>query len=261
LGAIMHSMPELPDVEGFKRYFNRYAAGRRIEGVDVRDRPMLRSGSTRGLRGVELGRAWRHGKWMFAPAGKAIVLMHFGMTGLLHWSTDDERHLHDRVVFRLDGGELRYRNMRRFGAVHVARSDADVRDATGPLGPDAVAVSREEFEELLAGRRRSMKAALMDQSVIAGLGNLLVDEICWRARVRPGARLERVSKPRRDDLYDSMTEVLAASLPRGRVPPDDDWLTGARDARPGSCPRCGATLKRATIAGRTTCWCPRCQRR
>jgi formamidopyrimidine-DNA glycosylase len=254
-------VPELPDVEGFKRYFNRYAAGREIAGVDVPDEAMLHSGSTRGLRGVSFGRARRHGKWMLAPAGDATVLMHFGMTGLLHWSSQDDRHPHDRVIFRLDGGELRYRNMRRFGAVHVARSDAQVRDATGPIGPDATVVSREQFDELLAGRRRSLKAALMDQSVIAGLGNLLVDEICWRACVHPGARLERLSGQRRERVHASMTEVLAAAIPRGRVPPDPDWLTGARDERPGTCPRCGATLKRATIAGRTTCWCPREQRR
>jgi formamidopyrimidine-DNA glycosylase len=254
-------VPELPDVEGFKRYFNRFAAGRELEGVDVPDKAMLRSGSTRGLRGRPFGHARRHGKWLLAPAGDATVLMHFGMTGMLHWSTRDDRHPHDRVVFRLDGGELRYRNMRRFGALHVARSDADVRTVTGPLGPDATAVARDDFEDLLAGRRRTLKAALMDQSVIAGLGNLLVDEICWRACVHPGARLERLARSRRDRVYHSMTEVLAASIPRGRVPPEPDWLTGARDERPGSCPRCGTTLRRATIAGRTTCWCPRCQRR
>ena len=101
----------------------------------------------------------------------------------------------------------------------------------------------------------------MDQTVIAGLGNLLVDEVSWRARVHPGASLERLARARRDELYDCMVEVLRDSIPRGRIPPDPGWLTGARDERPGSCPRCETVLKRATIAGRTTCWCPACQRR
>jgi formamidopyrimidine-DNA glycosylase len=254
-------VPELPDVEGFKRYLNRHGAGRRIEGVDVLDPKMLRSGSTRGLPGEELGRARRHGKWLLAGAGRATILMHFGMTGLLHWSAGGERHVHDRFVLRLEGGELSYRNMRRFGAVHVARGARGVDDLIGDLGPDALDVGPEEFHELLGRRRRSLKAALMDQTVIAGLGNLLVDEIAWRARIHPGTRLDRLSRERRDRYHECMTEVLRASIPRGRIPPDPGWLTGARDERPGACPRCGRALKRTTIAGRTTCWCPGCQRR
>jgi formamidopyrimidine-DNA glycosylase len=255
-------VPELPDVEGFKRHFNRHAAGKRIESVDVRDAMMLRSGTKRGLPGETFGRARRHGKWLLAPAGPAEVLMHFGMTGLLRWSggEDASRHPHDRVVFRLEDGELAYNNMRRFGAIHVARGERGVEAIVGDLGPDALDVDRELFHELLAGRRRSLKAALMDQTVIAGLGNLLVDEIAWRARVSPRAAVERLSRRRRDRLYDCMRVVLRESIPRGRIPPEPGWLTGARDERPGSCPRCGTTLRRATIAGRTTCWCPSCQR-
>src|SRR4051812_6208813 len=154
---------------------------------------MLRSGSVRGLRGQELGRARRHGKWLLAPAGPSTILMHFGMTGLLHWAGHDDRHQHDRVVLRLRGGELSYRNMRRFGAVHIARDEEAVQAVIGDLGPDALDVSRDRFHDLLSGRRRSLKAALMDQTVIAGLGNLLVDEISWRAHVNPRAALERLS--------------------------------------------------------------------
>ena len=104
--------------------------------------------------------------------------MHFGMTGLLAWHREGEpRHRHDRLVFACEGGELRYRNMRRFGGFWLAR-DRDGRDAvTGPLGPDAAAVDRHRFVELVAGHRGQVKPVLMDQTVIAGLGNLLVDEI------------------------------------------------------------------------------------
>jgi formamidopyrimidine-DNA glycosylase len=123
------------------------------------------------------------------------------------------RHRHDRVIFVCEGGELRYNNMCRFGGIWLAR-DSDERDAvTGPLGPDAAGIGRVEFESLLRGRRGSVKAALMDQCLIAGVGNLLSDEITWRAR-----------------------------------PPGDPGAI----AEPG--------LQRATIAGRTACWCPRCQR-
>ena len=258
-------MPELSDVEGFKRYLNRHAAGRRIERVDVVDRSMLRMGSVRGLAGSELGPARRHGKWLIAEAGPATVLMHFGMTGLLHWSGDragDRRHVHDRVVFVLDGGELAYRDMRKFGGVWIVRDEGQVDELVGSLGPDALDVDREQFRELLTGRRGSVKAALMDQRLIAGLGNLLVDEICWRARVHPGLPVPRLGPERRDRLHRCMQEVLRDSIPHARIPPEPGWLTGARDdRRSGACPRCGTKLRRATIAGRTTVWCPRDQPR
>ena len=254
-------MPELSDVEGFKRYLNRHAAGRRIERVDLVDRSMLRMGSVRGLAGCELGSARRHGKWLIAEAGLATVLMHFGMTGLLHWSGNGgARHVHDRVVFVLDGGELAYRDMRKFGGVWIAREARRVDELIGSLGPDALEVDRDDFRELLAPRRGSVKAALMDQTLIAGLGNLLVDEICWRARVHPGLALARIGPERRDRLHACMRAVLRDSIPHGRIPPEPGWLTGARDdRRSGACPRCGTRLRRATIAGRTTVWCPRCQ--
>ena len=101
----------------------------------------------------------------------------------------------------------------------------------------------------------------MDQKLIAGLGNLMVDEILWRACVNPRARVERLSRQRVDRLWEATDEVVSQSLPTGRVPPMEGWLTGARDAREPACPRCGARLRRATVAGRTTVWCPREQRR
>jgi formamidopyrimidine-DNA glycosylase len=132
---------------------------------------------------------------------------------------------------------------------------------TGPLGPDATEVGLERFRELLAPRRGSLKAALMDQRLIAGLGNLMVDEIAWRARVDPRTAVGRLSRRRVERLWQAMDEVVRESLPTGRVPPAHGWLTGVRDRRDARCPRCGSRLRRATVAGRTTVWCGRCQRR
>jgi formamidopyrimidine-DNA glycosylase len=96
--------------------------------------------------------------------------------------------------------------------------------------------------------------------VIAGLGNLLVDEICWRARISPWRRADELSAAQGARLYREMRRVLRASVPVGRVPGYGDWLTGNRDRRDGRCPRCGRALERRKLAGRTTVWCPRCQR-
>ena len=128
-------MPELPDVEGFRRHFARYGTGKPVVGVDVLDRELLRNATpqarARALKGRGFERASRHGKWLIAAAGGSELLLHFGMTGELHWSPggDADRHVHDRVVFVCDGGELRYRNMRRFGGVWLARDPNAIEPA------------------------------------------------------------------------------------------------------------------------------------
>ncbi len=258
-------MPELPDVEGFRRFLERHASGQMVKRVDVPDTELVRNRTARSLNsavdGQRFGSPRRHGKWLIAPVGNVEVLMHFGMTGALAWSRPDaDRHIHDRVIFVCERGELRYNNMRRFGGVWLAE-DAHERDqVTGPLGPDAAGMSAEEFAALLAHRRGSIKAALMDQRLIAGIGNLMSDEILWRARIPPSAPVQRLSARRRRRIYEALRAVVSESRRYGRVPHGRRWLTRVRDNRGAACPRCGASLRRGTVAGRTAVWCPRCQR-
>jgi formamidopyrimidine-DNA glycosylase len=259
-------MPELPDVEGYRRYLARHAQGRRIERVEVPDAELVRNRSAqalgRALRGARFAEPRRHGKWLIAPAGDVELLMHFGMTGLLRWSRDaSDRHVHDRVIFACDGGELAYNNMRRFGGIWLARDDDERARVTGPLGPDAADLDRDAFDALLDGRRGAVKAALMDQRLLAGVGNLLSDEILWRARIHPATRVGSLGTRRRGRLHDALRAAVAESSRYGRIPHGERWLTSVRDDRGAGCPRCGTRLRRSTIAGRTACWCPRCQRR
>ena len=187
--------------------------------------------------------------------------MHFGMTGALAWSsTDADRHVHDRVIFVCQGGELRYNNMRRFGGVWLAESADERAEVTGPLGPDAAAISQADFAKLLANRRGAIKAALMDQRLLAGIGNLMSDEILWRARVRPTVAVQKLGPRRGQQIYEALSAVVSESSRYGRVPHGQRWLTRVRDDRAAACPRCGTALRRGTVAGRTAVWCPRCQR-
>jgi formamidopyrimidine-DNA glycosylase len=252
-------------VEGFRRYLARHAAGHRITRVEAPDPEIIRNRSTQALgRAVRSGRfaePLRHGKWLIAPVQNVAVLLHFGMTGELRWEPAAAgRHRHDRLIFVCEDGELRYNNMRRFGGVWLARDDAERDAVTGPLGPDAAAIGPEEFEQLIAGRRGAIKAALMDQRLIAGIGNLLSDEILWRARVHPSTPVAALGTARRRRLYDALHAAVGESIRYGRIPRGARWLTRVRDDRDAACPRCGAPLRRATIAGRTACWCPREQR-
>jgi formamidopyrimidine-DNA glycosylase len=258
-------MPELPDVEGFRRYMSRHAGGRRVKGVRVPAADVVRNTSAQGLaralKGRKLSAPRRHGKWLLAPTDGPILILHFGMTGGLHWTASpDGEDRHDRVIFELDGGELRYRNMRKLGGVWLARDEAGVERVIGNLGPDAAELSAAEFEELLRRRRGGIKATLMNQRLIAGIGNELSDEILWQARIRPSTRITRLSKRRRAALYEAMDEVLRESMRRGRIPRHRSWLTSQRGERDPTCPRCGGRIKRTPVAGRTSYWCPRCQR-
>lgn len=258
-------MPELPDVEGFRHYFARHAAGRRVEKVVVLDGSLLRNttaqGLGRALKGRRLGRPARHGKWLLVPTGEAMLLFHFGMTGELRWTSKlERRHPHDRVVLDLEGGELRYRNMRKFGGVWLGHGEREAWEIMGRPGPDALELDQNGFLELLERRRGAVKPALMDQKLLAGIGNELSDEILWQARVHPRRGISSLSGRQRSRLFEAMRHVLRESVRRGRIPRRRGWLTAVRAEREPACPRCGTLLERGRVGGRTACWCPRCQR-
>jgi formamidopyrimidine-DNA glycosylase len=107
--------------------------------------------------------------------------------------------------------------------------------------------------------RRQVKPALVHQSIVAGLGNLLADEILWRARIHPRRSCAGLESADFARLHARMGTVLRQSIAVGRVPPRKSWLTGRRDEKAGACPRCGTTLAHGRVGSRSTTWCPRCQ--
>ncbi len=258
-------MPELPDVEHYRRVLADYAAGRRIERTVTTDPGILRNVSAasldRALQGHRFEEPERHGKWLLAWTSGPAVLIHFGMTGdLIPAEGPDGRHRHDRVIFVLDRGELRYRNMRKLGGLWLAHDRGEARAILGPLGPDALGLDRRGFRALLDRRRGRVKAALMDQTFLAGIGNLLADEALWQARIHPAHRIEDLDQEERDRLFTALRKVVRTSVERfDEVPSLRGWLSHVR-GRPGAaCPRCGSELGRLVVAGRTTYLCPRCQ--
>jgi formamidopyrimidine-DNA glycosylase len=254
-------MPELPDVEGFRRTFQRYAQGKPVAGV-WSDRDELRNTNPthldRELRGCVFAAPRRHGKWLVCATERPVLVLHFGMTGELVWMTESKGHRHDRMILQFADGNLHLRDMRKLGGVWLVRGERDVGRATGPLGPDAWSVKRDAFFDRVAGRRGGAKATLLDQSVIAGLGNLTADATLWRAHIHPRRWMRTLSSHELTVLFDAMKTVLRDSLPRGRVPSRADMLTALRHE--GSrCPRCRRELQRDTVAGRTTWFCAHCQ--
>lgn len=252
-------MPELPDVEGFRRVLAERGR-RRIDEVVVRDAQVLRGVSADRLRSALIGRRFgeprRLGKWLLAPVagGSETLVLHFGMTGSLVFGTG-EPHRHDRVLFRFRDGDLRFRDMRKLQGLRLAPDGAALDEILADTGPDAHSVSKARFRELLPARRQ-IKAALTDQSVVSGLGNLLADEILWRAKVNPRTP---VASADLDAVHARMRTTVKAAIAAERVPPRPSWLTGRRDEPSGSCPRCGTRLSHGRVGGRGTVWCPYCQ--
>jgi formamidopyrimidine-DNA glycosylase len=263
-------VPELPDVEGYRRFFAGHAAGRTVERVVVTDPAIVRNAAPealdRALRGRTFAEPERHGKWLLAWTDRPALLFHFGMTGWFLWGDSPEspepRHRHDRVIVELrGGGEVRYRNMRKLGGVWLAHDADEARLLTGGLGPDALAVDRRAFRAMLAKRRGGAKAVLMDQRFMAGVGNLLADEILWQARIHPKRRVEDLSAEDRERLFDALRNVVRGTIAveEGGGAFKRTWLLSVRGNPGAACPRCGTPLSRTVAAGRTTWFCPSCQ--
>jgi formamidopyrimidine-DNA glycosylase len=251
-------------VEGFRRALADTLPGRRVRHVKVCDPGVLRNTTAaalgRRLNGHRFKAPRRQGKWLILPTDGPALLVHSGMTGHPYYAAEDADHeKFERLAVTLDKGELRYADLRKLRGVWLAASDDDIRHITGPQGPDALGMGLREFRDVLSGRRGRVKPTLMDQTVIAGLGNLLTDEICWQARIAPTRPVADLDADDQKSLHGAMTRILRTSVRHGRVPRLSRWLTGVRDQPDPHCPRCGTALIHDRIGGRTSLRCPRCQ--
>jgi formamidopyrimidine-DNA glycosylase len=236
-----------------------------VAEVVVTDQDILRdvtaSELDKALRGHRFEEPDRRGKWVIAWTDGPALMMHFGMTGDISWSADAAyRHAHDRVIVVLDRGEVRYRNMRKFGGVWLAATRDEVDALLSRLGPDALRVGRQEFLERMRRRRGQVKVALLDQSFIAGIGNLLADETLWNARIHPTRPIESLSNEERAALFRALRSVIRRTM--------EEYPGGFRirwnsvDGHPVTrCPRCRTDLRRIVVGGRGTYLCPSCQTR
>jgi formamidopyrimidine-DNA glycosylase len=264
-------MPELPDVEVFRRYLDATALHKTVESVTVREEGVLEGVSAQTLRDALTGRSLaetrRHGKYLLARLepdrdGRDWLVMHFGMTGYLEYFKDqDQDPRHDRVRLDLDNGyHLAFVSQRKLGRMLLKDSpEALVRDKD--LGPDAMDLDREGFKQALAGTRSMVKSAFMRQERMAGVGNVYTDEILFQAGVHPKARSTDLDNDVLDELYRTMRHVLQTAADRKADPEamPDSWLLPRREEG-ASCPRCKGGLQKLRVNGRATYVCPSCQK-
>ncbi len=251
-------------MEGFGRLLAAHVVGRKVEVVEVLDPGVVRgrSGSdfVQRLQGRWFRPPDRRGKWLLAPTDGPILLFHFGMTGALAWEGSDSRGSRfDRVVFSVGGGKLVFRDQRKLRGMWLVDGEDAISEVIGEQGPDALGLNGPCLEERLARRRGALKSVLMDQHVVAGLGNMLSDEVLWRARIHPRRRFGDLRPRERRELGHALQRVLRVSAEAGSIPRRASWITSQRAAPDPHCPRCRARLMATRVGGRTSYWCPGCQ--
>jgi formamidopyrimidine-DNA glycosylase len=261
-------MPELPDVETFKRYFDATSLHQRIENVEVRDAYILKGISTRELARELKERRFkstrRHGKHLFVRAdGDLWLRLHFGMTGSLRYFKHEEQApRHTRVLFVFaNAHSLAFEDQRKFGEIGLIE-DVNNFLKKRALGPDALDVSLGQFREMFAKHRGAVKTILLNQKLVAGIGNIYADEILFRTRIHPATQVSALKEKTVMKLFragrDILKKAIEAKADMDRMP--KSWLLPHR-GKGGKCPRCGRELKSATIGGRTAWFCAHCQKR
>jgi formamidopyrimidine-DNA glycosylase len=283
-------MPELPEVETVVRGLRAALLGRRIVSVrlgktDFIDDPAALGEGLPGHRVVaverigkfiDIGLAAPNGSQPAAPpenAGAALhLLVHLGMTGRFAVRSPAEPAVpHTHGFFDLDdGNELRYTDIRRFGRILLAPASA-LPEFQSRLGDDALFVSLSRLRSRLAGRRARIKAVLLDQKSLRGMGNIYADESLWRARIHPMRLASSLNAAEVARLHHSIRQVLRAAIKLGGSSISDFLDT---EGKPGSyqirhrvygregekCFRCHTLIRRIIVAGRSSHFCPACQR-
>ncbi len=272
-------MPELPEVETVVRALHARLAGRTLRRPQVWQPVVVESDLTEFLRvtdGARVEAVRRRGKWILVDVKHDLTMLaHLRMTGRFRFvAASSPREKHDHLEWQLSSprGCLRYHDMRRFGRFRiVSRAEVESHLTALGWGPEPFDLAPAEFAARLGKSKRPIKAALLDQSVVAGLGNIYADEILYGAGIHPRTPTARIGPRRAGRMHRVMIDVLRrAIVARGVSLTNYVSVDGAPGAsrqelqvfrRQGEpCPRCGRTIRRIRISGRSTHYCSLCQR-
>ena len=270
-------MPELPEVETIRRSLLPHVVGARVTGVTVRERRLrlpIAPNFEAQLRGRRITGLERRGKYLlFQLDAQCALLVHLGMSGSLELtSVRAPVNPHDHVAITLDRARIMvFNDPRRFGLMRVARGGAFAELDNVGRDPLTAAPSLQEWRTLVRGRRLPIKNLLMDQRILGGVGNIYASEMLFQAGIRPRRRAAGLKRLELERLSAAMQRVLAEAVALG-----GSSISDYRDAngQPGffqmhhavydraghPCRTCAAPIKRVVLSGRSSFYCPRCQR-
>lgn len=275
-------MPELPEVEVIRRTLSKHLCGKTISAVSVLE-PFILTQKAKSkwpdLVGSNVNNVKRLGKCLIVELdGQKAMLIHLRMTGRLLWSVGSPTiDAYTHVVWQFSGsdhveGALVFRDVRKFGRIDLVELDK-LGESTilRNFGPDALSLSQDEFVSRISDKKAGIKAVLLNQGNMAGLGNIYVDEVLFDARIHPRTEAARLKQEDWSRLYDSTQKILEDAIRLGGSSMRDYVHT---DGVPGSfqdfhrvyqkagrpCERCESIIKSGKIAGRTSSYCPRCQK-
>ncbi len=273
-------MPELPEVETVCRGLQAQILGRCIESVEVRNADVIHQDLApeefaARLRGRSICSIERRGKYILIVLDQGWLVCHLRMTGkLLVRAQEAAPELHTHVVFALDGGlALHYNDVRRFGGFTFTQDDPRLAPPLSELGPEPLSAAFDAAVLFASarGRKRPVKTHLLDQHVVCGIGNIYADEILFRAGIRPKKSAARLTKADCDALVRATKEILSAAIDAGgstiRDYVDSSMRAGSfqlahqvygRAGKP--CYSCGSILKSVNVGGRSSVYCPHCQK-
>ncbi|MPZ66609.1 MAG: Fpg/Nei family DNA glycosylase [Pseudonocardiaceae bacterium] len=272
-------MPELPEVEALAHHLREHAVGRTVTRIDVASLTVLKTvePGPSALHGHEVTAASRRGKFLILQVGELALVTHLARAGWLRWSdalpAPPPRPGKGPIALRLHlqevggtraGFDLTEAGTQKRLAVYVVTDPGQV-PGIARLGPDVMALSRDELAGLLAGRTERLKTALTDQALLAGVGNAYSDEVLHAARLSPYATTGRLPDEAVDRLYDALQRVLRDAVDRS-VGQSAARLKGEKrsglavHARTGlPCPACSDTVREVAFADRSMQYCPTCQ--
>lgn len=262
-------MPELPEVETVVRSVAMHLAGRRIVSTTFTSRfvtPGNRAKLTQRLAGRRIESVTRRGKFILISLDQGTLTVHLGMTGKLLLEGEASEHTHG--VFNLDDGVLLYHDPRQFGRIEWSPGPPP---RVARLGPEPLEIGFDEFRERLK-RKTRMKALLLNQAFLAGLGNIYADESLFAAGIHPLAVANRLSTARAERLYQSIRAILTHAIQLGGSS-ISDYVNGrgergwfqmehrvyGREGEP--CANCGRPIRKILVAQRGTHYCPHCQKK
>lgn len=257
-------MPELPEVETFRRFLEKHALNQVIKKIDVRDDRILEMDERKFINALlekKFISSQRHGKNLFVKYNSQYLFFHFGMSGDFdYFEHKDDEPKHSRVLFHFENGKyFSYISQRLFGTVNIIKNPKEfIKEKR--LGPDALNMTFEEFQQAIERRSAMLKSALLNQSIFAGIGNIYSDEILFQSHLHPKQKINELDDDQLKTLFANIKKVLKYGIKKkGRLNRySKDCLIPHRD-KEGTCPSCQGNIERFSLSGRHGFYCPNCQ--